>query len=132
MKNEAAPKGNNIKMCKSDVTEILPPYKLELCLELLLQAGSAGITQPNAYCAYHDSCLHSTISALHNCHDVKIMRRPDKSTVIHRRQKPFCRYWLMDANQHHKALNLLNYYRQKRGAEPLASDHFLVCEHKAA
>ncbi|WP_032095045.1 MULTISPECIES: hypothetical protein [unclassified Alteromonas] len=118
-KNEATPKGDNIKNGNSYVTEIGPRIKSEYTLEMLLKVGPNGITQPEAYSVYRESCLHSTISALQNQHDIKIMRRSDKQSIVHKRQKPFSRYWLPDIVQANRALTLLNFYRKQRNAPSL-------------
>lgn len=122
MKNEATPKSGNTEMSTSDNTAIKPPIKKELCLTLLIQRGQRGLTQPEAYSAYHESCLHTSISSLQQQHGLQIARLPDKATVVHYGQKAFNRYWLADENQVEKATNLLNYYRTKRGLAPITQD----------
>ena len=122
MKNEATPKSGYTEMSTSDNTAIKPPIKKELCLTLLIQRGQQGITQPEAYTAYHESCLHTSISTLQQQHGLQINRVPDKETIVHYRQKAFSRYWLADNNQIEKATNLLNHYRTKRGLAPITQD----------
>ena len=119
MKYEATPKGDNITNGNSYVTETESPIKMELVIETLLRAGRYGVTQPEAYPIYRESCLNSSISALQNNHCINISRQSDITSKVHRKQKPFTRYWLPDEAQANKALNLLNYYRRQRNAPPL-------------
>ncbi len=132
MKNEATPKGDNIQIGKTDVTSIQPPIKKELFIETLLRSGNRGITQPEAYLTYHESCLHTSVSTLQNLNGIAVLRRSDKSTIVHRRQRAFNRYWLADHNQAEKALRLLNHYRKQRNAPPLSLNDIYPVNGKAA
>lgn len=118
-KEEATQMSGNSELDNSDNTAIKPPIKMELCITLLIQRGESGLTQPEAYSVYEESCLHTSISTLQNKHGLIIARSPDKSTAVHYRQKPFYRYWLADEYQSQKALVLLNHYRTKRGLTPI-------------
>ena len=115
MKNEAAPKGNNINLDNSDNTAIKPAHKIEVALYTILKQGPLGINQPEAQSMYYESALHSTISALKNKRDLNFISEPDQSSVHYFYQKPFHRYWLATDKDRVKALRLLNTYRVNRG-----------------
>lgn len=116
---KAAPKGSsniiNTRTVNSQSTEMRPPYKIELALNALLNRGPQGITQPEAFNAYRESCLHTTISTLKNEKGITFASEPDFETVVHFNQKPFSRYWLATDEDRVKALRLLNAYRSSRG-----------------
>lgn len=114
-KDEATPKGSNTKTDKVNTTEKRPPYKIELALFSILHNGSQGITQPEAFNAYRESCLHTTISSLKNEKGISFVSEPDFETVVHFYQKPFNRYWLATDEDRVMALKLLNAYRSNRG-----------------
>lgn len=116
---KAAPKGSsniiNTRTVNSQSTEMRPPYKIELALNALLNKGPQGITQPEAFNAYRESCLHTTISSLKNERGIGFVSEPDFETVAHFYQKPFNRYWLAADEDRVMALKLLNAYRSNRG-----------------
>ena len=111
----AAQMGDNIRVDADKLAPTRPPYKIELALFTILSRGSCGINQPEAYAAYRESCLHSTISQLKHGSGISFTAFADLDTVRYFNQKPFNRYWLTDNSDRLKAENLLNHYRQKRG-----------------
>lgn len=113
--DEATPKGSNTKTDTSNTIEKRPPYKIELALNSILLNGPRGITQPEAFTSYRESCLHTTISSLRHEKDIQFISLPDLDTVAHFHQKPFNRYWLAVDEDRKRALNLLNAYRANRG-----------------
>ena len=116
---KAAPKGSsniiNTRTVNSQSTEIRPPYKIELALNALLNKGPQGITQPEAFTSYRESCLHTTISSLKHEKGISFVSQPDFNTVAYFNQKPFSRYWLATDEDRVMALKLLNAYRTNRG-----------------
>lgn len=112
--DEATPKGSNTKS-NNNTTPIKPPFKIELALHAILKNGPMGITQPEAFSSYRESCLHTTISSLRHEKGINFLAQPDLDTVIYFHQKPFNRYWLASDKDRVKALRLLNAYRSNRG-----------------
>lgn len=133
---KAAPKGSsniiNTRTVNSQSTEMRPPYKIELALNALLNKGPQGITQPEAFNAYRESCLHTTISTLKNEKGITFVSEPDFETVVHFNQKPFSRYWLATDEDRVKALRLLNAYRSSRGLVKVNFDAWHSSPDKAA
>ena len=113
-KDEATPKGSNTNTINNN-TPTRPPFKIELALYAILKNGSLGITQPEAFSSYRESCLHTTISSLRHEKGIGFLAKPDLETVVYCHQKPFNRYWLASDNDRVKALRLLNAYRSNRG-----------------
>lgn len=109
-----------------------PPYKVELALNALLHKGPQGITQPEAFMIYRESCLHTTISSLKNGKGICFISQPDYETIAHFHQKPFSRYWLASNTDREKALKLLNAYRSNRGLEKLNYEAWHTSTGKAA
>ncbi len=105
----------NRRLYSSDTTEKRPPYKIEMALFSILHNGPRGITQPEAFNAYRESCLHTTISSLKNEKGINFVSQPDFNTVAYFNQKPFSRYWLATDEDRVMALKLLNAYRTNRG-----------------
>lgn len=114
MKDEATPKGSNTNAI-NNTTPTKPPFKIELALYAILKNGSLGITQPEAFSSYRESCLHTTISSLRHEKGIVFLAKPDLETVVYCHQKPFNRYWLASDKDRVKALRLLNAYRSNRG-----------------
>ncbi len=118
---KAAPKDSSITVPTNRLTnnantkENKQPYKIELALFSILHNGPQGITQPEAFNAYRESCLHTTISSLKNEKGINFVTEPDFETVVHFYQKPFNRYWLATDEDRVMALKLLNAYRSNRG-----------------
>jgi len=116
---KAAPKdsntGINTRTSQSQSNQTKPPFKVELALYAILHKGAQGITQPEAFNAYRESCLHTTISSLKNERGIGFVSEPDFETVVHFYQKPFNRYWLAADEDRVMALKLLNAYRSNRG-----------------
>ncbi len=133
---KAAPKGSsniiNTRTVNSQSTEMRPPYKIELALNALLNKGPQGITQPEAFSCYRESCLHTTISTLKNEKGISFVSEPDFETVVHFNQKPFNRYWLASDGDRVKALKLLNAYRSSRGLVKVNFDAWHSPTDKAA
>ncbi|MBL3809566.1 hypothetical protein [Alteromonas macleodii] len=133
---KAAPKGSsniiNTRTVNSQSTEMRPPYKIELALNALLNKGPQGITQPEAFNEYRESCLHTTISTLKNEKGITFVSEPDFETVVHFNQKPFSRYWLATDEDRVKALRLLNAYRSSRGLVKVNFDAWHKPDNKAA
>ena len=104
-----APKNHKTKCSKI-------PTKKELTLIALLDRGSAGLIQPEAYDLHGESCLHTSISELYNDHGIHI----DRKTVPYAHRNGgtthFTRYFLTDPEAIKKAKALLAYYQKKRGA----------------
>lgn len=116
---KAAPKdsytGINTRTSQSQSNQTKPPFKVELALYAILHKGAQGITQPEAFNAYRESCLHTTVSSLKNEKGIGFISEPDFETVLHFYQKPFNRYWLATDEDRVMALKLLNAYRSNRG-----------------
>ena len=116
---KAAPKDSlndiNTRTNQTQSNKIKPPFKVELSLNAILHKGAQGITQPEAFNAYRESCLHTTISTLKNEKGIGFVSEPDLETVVHFYQKPFNRYWLATDEDRVMALKLLNAYRSNRG-----------------
>ncbi|OES32077.1 hypothetical protein [Alteromonas macleodii] len=133
---KAAPKGSsnviNTRTVNSQSTEMRPPYKIELALNALLNKGPQGITQPEAFNAYRESCLHTTISSLKNERGIGFVAEPDFETVVHFYQKPFNRYWLATDEDRVMALKLLNAYRSNRGLPKVHFEAWHKPDNKAA
>jgi hypothetical protein len=130
--DEATPKGSNTKTDTSNTTEKRPPYKIELALNAILHNGPRGLTQPEAFISYRESCLHTTISTLRHLKEIQFIAHPDFDTVVHFHQKPFNRYWLATDSDREKALRLLNAYRSKRGLETVDYEAWHSSTNKAA
>ena len=113
-KDEDTPKGSNTNTI-DNTTPTKPPFKIELALYAILKNGSLGITQPEAFSSYRESCLHTTISSLRHEKGIGFLAKPDLKTVVYCYQKPFNRYWLASDKDRVKALRLLNSYRSSRG-----------------
>lgn len=113
-KDEAAPKGDNIRVDAENCTPTRPPIKIERSLLAILSSGPRGLIQPEAYSQYGESCLHTVVSTLRN-KGINLISLPDHDSVRYFNQKPFSRYWLATDKDRLRAVNLLNHYRQKRG-----------------
>ena len=122
----------NRRLYSSDTTEKRPPYKIEMALFSILHNGPRGITQPEAFNAYRESCLHTTISSLKNEKGISFVAEPDFETVVHFYQKPFNRYWLATDEDRVMALKLLNAYRTNRGLPKVNFEAWLSSPDKAA
>ena len=119
MKDEATQTGSNTKSDTSDNTATKQPRKIELALYWLLTKGANGLVQPEAHTLYRESALHTTISSLKHEKGIHCISKPDLETIVYQYQKPFHRYWLEADKDRVKAINLLNYYRAKRGLEKI-------------
>ena len=95
---------------------IKPPTKNEVFLITLYRAGGNGLNQPEAYRAYGESCLHTSISWAANTRGLVIERttEPHDSPVGTRTH--FTRYTLANETEQAKALAIINAYRAARGA----------------
>jgi hypothetical protein len=50
------------------------PYKIELCSVELLERGESGLIELEAFQAYGETCLHTTVSKLSNAHGLTFKR----------------------------------------------------------
>ena len=91
-----------------------PPTKLELCLIELLSRGTNGLTELEAFSAYGETALHSTISTLFNDKGLVFKRERQPHTHRHGRKVYFKRYWLLDDKEITKARSLLSMCQTKR------------------
>jgi hypothetical protein len=96
-------------------TKIKPPFKIELCIDELLYLGPNGMIGLEAFQAYGETCLHTTISTLANKHNLVI----ERSTEPHQHRGGsvtyFTRYTLTDELSIRKANNLQRHYMKLRG-----------------
>lgn len=92
------------------------PKKIEIALTALLVSKDKGITQPEAYNAYGETCLHSTISAIRHTYGIKVFSLPSSKTNSFG-GKPFHRYWISDSEAREQAQLLILSMGKKRGAE---------------
>lgn len=122
----------NRRLYSSHTTEKRPPYKIEMALFSILHNGPRGITQPEAFNAYRESCLHTTISSLKNEKGINFVSQPDFNTVAYFNQKPFSRYWLASDKDRVKAQKLLNAYRSNRGLSKVNFEAWHKPDSKAA
>lgn len=122
----------NRRLYSSYTTEKRPPYKIEMALFSILHNGPQGITQPEAFNAYRESCLHTTISSLKNEKGINFVSQPDFNTVAYFNQKPFSRYWLASDKDRVKAQKLLNAYRFNRGLPKVNFEAWHKPDNKAA
>lgn len=132
-KDDATQKSSNTNTNTIDnSTPIKPPFKIELALYAILKNGSLGITQPEAFSSYRESCLHTTISSLRHEKGIGFLAKPDLATVVYCHQKPFNRYWLASDKDRVKALRILNAYRLNRGLAKVDYEAWHNPENKAA
>jgi len=83
-----------------------PIPKYILCLKLLLERTSEGITELEALTDYGDTCLHSTISYLANNHGIAFERKWEPHTHRNGGETHFKRYWLKLPAQARKLVSL--------------------------
>jgi len=95
-----------------------PPLKIELCLTIFLEKERHGLNQLEAFKAYGETCLHSTVSSLYNRHGINLIRNTEQH--IHQRgdRTHFVRYALVESKSIDKAIALLIKMREKRGVHP--------------
>tara|TARA_Y100000994_G_C15703537_1_gene446318 strand:+ start:2742 stop:3197 length:456 start_codon:yes stop_codon:yes gene_type:complete len=122
----------NRRPYNSNTTENKGPYKIELALFSILHNGPQGITQPEAFTSYRESCLHTTISSLKHEKGISFVSQPDFNTVAYFNQKPFSRYWLASDKDRVKAQKLLNAYRSNRGLSKVNFEAWHKPDNKAA
>jgi len=122
----------NRRPYNSNTTENKGPYKIELALFSILHNGPRGITQPEAFTSYRESCLHTTISSLKHEKGINFVSQPDFNTVAYFNQKPFSRYWLASDKDRLVAINLLNAYRSNRGLSKVNFEAWHNPDNKAA
>ncbi len=122
----------NRRPYNSNTTENKRPYKIELALFSILHNGPRGITQPEAFTSYRESCLHTTISSLKHEKGINFVSQPDFNTVAYFNQKPFSRYWLASDEDRVKAQRLLNAYRSNRGLPKVNFEAWHNPDEKAA
>lgn len=99
---------------KANIIPKRPPYKIELCITELLERGDAGLVELEAFQAYGETCLHSSISTLANKHNLEFTRvshrhNSKRNVIVH-----FIRYSLLNEQQIDGAKALLLQYRSKR------------------
>lgn len=97
---------------------IKPPTKNEAFLLTLYQAGTDGLTQPEAYRVYGESCLHSSISWAANVRCLVIRRETEPHISPVGTRTHFTRYTLANDLEFTKALAIINAYRAARGVSP--------------
>ncbi|MFY0667313.1 MAG: hypothetical protein JXQ95_04720 [Alteromonas stellipolaris] len=130
---KAAPTGSKFKpLTETNIAENKRPYKVELALNTILHNGPRGITQPEAFTSYRESCLHTTISSLKHEKGINFVSQPDFNTVVYFNQKPFSRYWLASDKDRVNALKLLNAYRSNRGLPKVSYEAWHKPDNKAA
>jgi hypothetical protein len=117
MKNKNATSANPSSVLTKQVkyTKIRPSFKIELCIDELLYRGPKGMIELEAFQAYGETCLHTTISTLADKHDQIIDRKTEPH--MHRRGgiTHFTRYSLTDELSIQKAKALLLHYMKLRG-----------------
>jgi hypothetical protein len=116
MKNSAIPKNNTIRLVTDESTPKRKESKIQVALGSLVARGEHGLTQPEAYKIYHESCLHSTISSLRHCHGINIKGVPS-SVKNEYGGKPFNRYWIAYGGDRERAQQILLSMATKRGAQ---------------
>ncbi|WP_252177480.1 hypothetical protein [Endozoicomonas sp. 4G] len=106
------------------------PTKIENCLYAFLEAGPAGLRQIEVASPlqgyrfkqqpglFWSSCLNTDVSRLGK-QNILIARTLDPFTRKDGGQANFYRYWLPNRKAAGQAINLLNHYRLKRGADYL-------------
>ncbi|MFW8589878.1 hypothetical protein ACOI22_03650 [Glaciecola sp. 2405UD65-10] len=109
-----------------------PPFKLEISLLLFLRLGKEGMNGPEAYQAYGESCLNTTVSTLQNERGICFCRRSEQWTHRHNGKTHFHRYWLADGKAELMAISLLNELRNKRGMYPIQPRDYYNLPNKAA
>lgn len=122
----------NRRLYNSNTTEKRPPCNIEMSLFSILHNGPRGITQPEAFTSYRESCLHTTISSLKHEKGISFVSQPDFNTVAYFNQKPFSRYWLASDKDRVKAQRLLNAYRSNRGLPKVNFEAWHNPDEKAA
>lgn len=106
--------------------------KIERCLMEFLRRGADGIhtldvnvqdlAQANQFDSigrFWTSCLNSDVSNVRTKHGLNISSRIEPFISKNGNKAHFKRYWLRDRNEVRKAIRAVNYYRKKRGANPL-------------
>jgi hypothetical protein len=116
MKNSAIPKNDTIRLVTDESTPKRKESKIQVALESLVARDEHGLTQPEAYQIYHESCLHSTISALRHNHGINIKSMPN-SVKNEYGGKPFNRYWIAYGEDRERAQQVLINMTTKRGAQ---------------
>jgi hypothetical protein len=92
-----------------------PPFKIELCLTELITRGDLGLNQLEAFNAYGETALHSTISALANDHGLLIKRVREPHTHRHGALTHFNRYSLNTIDSMSHAKKIVTTYAKQRG-----------------
>ena len=92
-----------------------PPFKIELCLTELINRAEQGINQLEAFNAYGETALHSTISALANDHGLLIKRVSEPHTHRHGALTHFNRYSLNTIDSMAHAKRIIASYAKLRG-----------------
>jgi hypothetical protein len=92
-----------------------PPFKIELCLTELINRTENGLNQLEAFAAYGETALHSTISALANDHGLLIKRVREPHIHRHGTLTHFHRYSLSSIDSMAHAKHLVAAYAKHRG-----------------
>lgn len=71
------------------------------------------------------TCLHSDIAKWRNKHGIEIIGESEKYTSTRGYSAYFTRYRIANREAAQRAINLINYWRRTRGAEPLCEDEAL-------
>jgi hypothetical protein len=121
MNNKNATQANQSSVINKQINiskvSVKSPLKIELCLMELLKRGDRGLVELEAFQAYNETCLHTTISTLANSKNLAFKREKESHIHQHRGEVYFTRYSLLNDEETNKALVLLNHYRSKRGLE---------------
>ena len=91
------------------------PTKLELCLVEFINRSKRGLIQLEAFNAYGECCLHTSVSTLCNAKGINFVRENHPHINQRGGKTYFTRYWLLDDNEIQKAKELVIQYQIKRG-----------------
>lgn len=92
-----------------------PPFKIELCLTELINRAENGLNQLEAFNAYGETALHSTISVLANDCGLIIKRVREPHIHRHGALTHFNRYSLSSIDSMAHAKHLVATYSKRRG-----------------
>ena len=97
------------------IIKIKLPTKTELCLVEFIHRSSEGLIQLEAFNAYGESCLHTSVSTLCNTKGIKFARETQPHINRMGGKTYFTRYWLLDDQEIAKAKALVIQCQIKRG-----------------
>lgn len=96
--------------------------KVEQCLLAFLKAGKDGINffdAINQVHGYFSSCLNTDVSNLGKSFDLELARHSEAIPFRGGHTAHFMRYYLANADEVAKAVDLVNHFRKKRNADGL-------------